>query len=72
MSSSSDDVLKFLYQEMRDLDQEVFKVIILNGQNHILKILEVAKGSLTAAQNLSSRSCQTRTATLRCSPRAHT
>lgn len=47
---SSDDVLKFLYQEMRDLDQEVFKVILLNGQNHILKILEVTKGSLTVAR----------------------
>lgn len=46
---SSDDVLKFLYQEMRDLDQEVFNIVLLNGQNHILKIVEVAKGSLTAA-----------------------
>src|SRR3990172_12525750 len=33
---SSDDVLKFLYQEMRDLDQEIFKVLLLNGQNHVL------------------------------------
>jgi DNA repair protein RadC len=47
---SSDDVLKFLYQEMRDLDQEVFWIILLNGQNHVLKIVEVSKGSLTAAQ----------------------
>ena len=47
---SSDDVLKFLYQEMRDLDQEVFKIVLLNGQNHILKIEDVTKGSLTAAQ----------------------
>ena len=47
---SSDDVLKFLHQEMRDLDQEVFKIVLLNGQNHILKIVEAAKGSLTAAQ----------------------
>ncbi len=47
---SSDDVLKFLYQEMRDLDQEVFKIILLNGQNRILKIVDVTKGSLTAAQ----------------------
>lgn len=46
---SSDDVLKLLYQEMRDLDREVFKVILLNGQNRILKIVEVAKGSLTKA-----------------------
>ena len=47
---SSDDVLKLLYQEMRDLDHEIFKVILLNGQNHILKIVEVAKGSLTTAR----------------------
>lgn len=47
---SSDDILKFLYQEMRDLDQEVFKVLLLNGQNHVLRIEEVAKGTLTAAQ----------------------
>jgi DNA repair protein RadC len=46
---SSNDVLNFLYQEMRDLDQEVFKIVLLNGQNHILKIVEAAKGSLTAA-----------------------
>ncbi len=47
---SSDDVLKLLYQEMRDLDQEVFKVILLTGQNHILTIHDVAKGTLTAAR----------------------
>lgn len=47
---SSDDVLKLLYQEMRDLDQEIFKVILLNGQNHILTIRAVAEGSLTAAR----------------------
>lgn len=46
---SSDDVLKLLYQEMRDLDREVFKVVLLNGQNHIVKIMEVGKGSLTTA-----------------------
>ena len=47
---SSDDIMKLLSQEMRDLDQEVFKVILLNGQNHVLNILEVAKGSLAAAR----------------------
>jgi DNA repair protein RadC len=47
---SSDDILKLLYQEMRDLDQEVFKVLLLNGQNHVLKIEEVAKGTLTTSQ----------------------
>lgn len=47
---SSADVLKLLYQEMRDLDQEAFKVVLLNGQNHVLRIEEVAKGTLTSAR----------------------
>jgi DNA repair protein RadC len=47
---SSEDIMKLLAQEMRDLDQEVFKIILLNGQNHVVNILEVAKGSLTAAR----------------------
>jgi DNA repair protein RadC len=47
---SSDDILKLLYQEMRDLDQEVFKVLLLNGQNHVLRIEDVVKGTLTTAQ----------------------
>ncbi|MBW7909032.1 MAG: DNA repair protein RadC, partial [Kiritimatiellae bacterium] len=47
---SSGDVLKVLYQEMRDLDQEVFKLILLNGQNHIMKICEVTRGSVSTAR----------------------
>ncbi len=47
---SSSDILKLLYQEMRDLDQEVFKVVLLNGQNHVMRIVEVAKGTLTSAR----------------------
>jgi len=47
---SSGDILKLLYQEMRDRDQEVFKVVLLNGQNHVLKIEEISKGTLTTAQ----------------------
>jgi DNA repair protein RadC len=47
---SSGDILKLLYQEMRDLDQEFFKVLLLNGQNHVLRIEEVVKGTLTTAQ----------------------
>ena len=47
---SSGDILKLLYQEMRDLDQEVFKVVLLNGQNHVLRIVEVTRGTLTAAR----------------------
>ena len=47
---SSSDILKLLYQEMRDLDQEVFKVLLLNGQNHVLRIEEIATGTLTTAR----------------------
>lgn len=47
---SSGDILKLLYQDMRDLDQEVFKVLLLNGQNHVTRIEEVAKGTLTSAR----------------------
>lgn len=47
---SSGDILKLLHQEMRDLDQETFKVLLLNGQNHVLRIVEVAKGTLTSAR----------------------
>jgi len=47
---SADDILKLLYQEMRDLDQEVFKVVLLNGQNHVLRITDAARGTLTAAK----------------------
>jgi DNA repair protein RadC len=47
---SSEDILKLLYQEMRDLDQEVFKVLLLNGQNYVLKIVDVIKGTLTSAR----------------------
>jgi DNA repair protein RadC len=46
---TSEDVLKLLYQDMRDLDQEVFKIVLLNSQNHVLTILDVVKGTLTTA-----------------------
>ena len=46
---SSNDVIKLLYQEMRDMDQEVFIILLLNGQNHIIKRMEVARGTLTAS-----------------------
>ena len=34
---------------MRDLDQEVFKVIMLNGQNEVIDIIDIFKGSLTSS-----------------------
>ena len=43
----SEDIFKLLYQEMRDLDREVFKVIMLNGQNEVLTIVDAFQGSLT-------------------------
>jgi len=45
----SDDIFRLLYQEMRDLDREVFKVIMLNGQNEVLTIVDAFQGTLTAS-----------------------
>lgn len=39
-------VFDYLYLTMRDLDYEVFKVIYLNGQNQILAVEDVFKGSI--------------------------
>jgi DNA repair protein RadC len=47
---SSEDIAKLLYEEMRDLDQEVFKLILLNGQNCVLKMVDVGRGTLASAQ----------------------
>jgi len=46
---SSNDVVKLLYQEMRDQDQEIFNVLLLNGQNYIIRKVEVARGTLTVS-----------------------
>jgi len=43
-------VFDYLYLTMRDLDYEVFKVIFLNGQNQILNIEDVFKGTITQSQ----------------------
>jgi len=45
----SEDIFKLLSQEMRDLDHEVFKVILLNGQNEVLTIADAFQGTLTAS-----------------------
>ena len=45
----SEDIFRLLYQEMRDLDHEVFKVILLNGQNEVLTIADAFQGTLTAS-----------------------
>jgi len=47
--SSPEDVAGLLSPEMRKLDREHFKAILLNTKNGILKIVTVAVGSLNAA-----------------------
>ncbi|MFQ5847820.1 MAG: DNA repair protein RadC [Candidatus Methylomirabilales bacterium] len=44
---SSEDVYAFLRPEMRDLTKEVFRVLLLNGQNEILQVVTAHEGSLT-------------------------
>ena len=46
---SSKEVFELLYQTMRDLDHELFKVILLNGQNQIIDIVDAFTGSVTSS-----------------------
>ncbi len=46
---TSKEVFNLLYQTMRDLDQEVFKIIMLNGQNEVIDIMDIFKGSLSSS-----------------------
>jgi DNA repair protein RadC len=46
---SPSDVGTLLMEEMRHLKKEVFKVILLNTKNHIIKYLNVSIGSLNAS-----------------------
>jgi DNA repair protein RadC len=46
---SPEDVAELMMPEMRELDREHFKTILLNTKNGILKIVTVAVGSLNAA-----------------------
>ena len=46
---SSKEVFDLLYQSMRDLDYEILKVILLNGQNQIIDIVDAFKGSITSS-----------------------
>ncbi len=43
----SKSIFDYLYLTMRDLDYELFKVIYLNGQNQILNIEDIFKGTIT-------------------------
>lgn len=46
---SPDDVSRLLMEEMRYLRKEIFKIILLNTKNHILKSLNVSVGCLNSS-----------------------
>jgi len=43
------EVSTLLMEEMRHLKKEVFKIILLNTKNHIIKVLDVSIGSLNSS-----------------------
>ena len=43
------EVSTLLMEEMRHLKKEVFKVILLNTKNHIIKLLDISVGSLNSS-----------------------
>ncbi len=43
------DATAFLMPRMRDLKKEVFKVLLLDGQNRLIDIAEIEEGSVTQA-----------------------
>ena len=47
--TSSKDAADILMHRMRDLKKEVFKILLLNAQNKIIDILEVAEGTVNQA-----------------------
>jgi len=46
---TSSDVASFYFPTMRDLKKEVFKCVLLDGKNRILKDVTISQGSLTAS-----------------------
>ncbi|NMB96156.1 MAG: DNA repair protein RadC [Clostridiaceae bacterium] len=46
---SSNDVSRLLMEDMRHLKKEVFKVLLLNTKNHLIKQMNVSVGSLNAS-----------------------
>jgi DNA repair protein RadC len=46
---SSREVFDYLYHSMRDLKKEVFKVMFLDSQNHIVDIEDLFSGTLNAS-----------------------
>lgn len=47
--TSSKDVASLLMNRMRDLKKEVFKVLLLDGQNKLIDIVEIDEGSVAQA-----------------------
>jgi len=43
---SSKEVFDYLYHSMRDLKKEIFKVLFLDGKNHIIDIQDLFEGTL--------------------------
>jgi DNA repair protein RadC len=46
---SSKEAAGFLMNRMRDLKKEVFKVLLLDGQNKLIDIVEIEEGTVTQA-----------------------
>jgi DNA repair protein RadC len=46
ISKSSKEVFDYLYHSMRDLKKEIFKVLFLDGKNHIVDIEDLFEGTL--------------------------
>jgi len=45
----SKEVFNLLYQSMRDIDYELFKVILLDGRNRIIDAIDIFRGSITSS-----------------------
>ena len=46
---SSENVLDYLHHNLRDRGREVFLVVLLNGRNQVLDIVELFEGTLTTS-----------------------
>ena len=49
MIRTSSDVAKFYFPTMRDLKKEVFKCVLLDGKNRMMKDVTISEGSLSAS-----------------------
>ncbi|MDD4923882.1 MAG: DNA repair protein RadC [Dehalococcoidales bacterium] len=47
--SSSQEVFDYLYHSMRGLKKEIFKVIYLNSQNHVIEIEDLFQGTVDSS-----------------------